>query len=321
MAMRSSDKGKTWSDPYIAFNIDFNQHGFVAIIPEGSKRIYSFGTQPVWGLYLMEDGRSENTPIGYFYSDDDGYTWTGPKIIAPSNDPGYLGMSVMPSCVTSKGTWLISTYDNFNKQMLNTAEVFVHQYMLRSEDCGKSWTLLPDKRPNGWTEPAHNWMGEGRVIEVCGRVFMLCRTVMGSLYSMYSDDDGKTWSNPKPSGLVHPDAPPMLNLLSDKKTLLCLHHNRHSKKEFTGQGVAEPLQMGDRSEIWASVSKDRGETWSEPVFLFCNAVRPDNEYPFFNHQCSYIDMFSDNGMINLFVPHRWQQVLHLQIREEELKKS
>ena len=31
-----------------------------------------------------------------------------------------------------------------------------------------------------------------------------------------------------------------------------------------------------------------------------------------------MDMFPDNGVLNLFVPHRWQQVLHLKINETDL---
>jgi len=114
IALRSSDKGKTWSNPYIAFNIDYNQHGFIPLIPKGSKRIYSFGTQPVWGLYTRENGQCENAPIGYLYSDDDGYTWKGPTIINPVNDPGFLGISVTRMCETNKGTWLLGTNEGTN---------------------------------------------------------------------------------------------------------------------------------------------------------------------------------------------------------------
>lgn len=33
---------------------------------------------------------------------------------------------------------------------------------------------------------------------------------------------------------------------------------------------------------------------------------------------SYMDMFVDDGVLNLFVPHRWQRALHLQIHEDTL---
>jgi len=38
------------------------------------------------------------------------------------------------------------------------------------------------------------------------------------------------------------------------------------------------------------------------------------------YNCSYIDMFVDGGVRNIFVPHRWSRQLHLQIAEKELFK-
>ena len=58
VAFRSSDQGRTWQGPSIAFDIDYNQHGFIPLIPKGSKRIYAFGTQPVWGLWSTEHGQA-----------------------------------------------------------------------------------------------------------------------------------------------------------------------------------------------------------------------------------------------------------------------
>jgi len=47
LAYRSRDGGRTWAGEGIAFAIDYNQHGFVPLVPRGSARVYAFGTQPV----------------------------------------------------------------------------------------------------------------------------------------------------------------------------------------------------------------------------------------------------------------------------------
>jgi len=147
------------------------------------------------------------------------------------------------------------------------------------------------------------------------------RTPEGRLWAMWSDDDGKTWSEVKPTSLINPDAPPMLTHLSDGKTLVCLHHNRHHDINYKGLSMDNASLMGDRSEIWAAMSTDCGQTWSEPGFLYCNALKPDEDrLPFYNHQCSYNDMFVDEGVLNIFIPHRWRHILHLQIMEDELFK-
>jgi hypothetical protein len=316
VAYRSKDQGKTWQGPTVAFDIDYNQHGFIPLIPKGSKRIYAFGTQPVWGLWSTEHGLAENAPIGYRYSDDDGLHWCEVRIIRPQNDPGFLGMSVMRMCETDSGTWLLCSHEgDWSYKPLMT-----RQYVLRSEDQGKTWTVGPNPRHGGWCVPQFNRMDEGRPINLGnGEVYMMFRTCEGHLWATRSTDDGKTWAAPAPTPLVHPDAPPMLFHLSDGKTLAAFHHNRHHDSSYVNLGGDNP-GMKDRSEIWVSLSTDEGHTWSEPRFVFANAAAPSLENDWFNWQCSYMDAFTDNGVLQLFVPHRWQRCLHLQLPEAELQR-
>ena len=76
--------------------------------------------------------------------------------------------------------------------------------------------------------------------------------------------------------------------------------------------------MQDRSEIWVAISGDAGRSWSEPRFVFANALAPEYELPFMNYQCSYVDAFVDLGVVHIFVPHRWHRVLHLWVEERAL---
>lgn len=317
LAYRSSDHGRTWQGPTVAFNIDYNQHGFIPLIPKGTKRIYAFGTQPDPTLYSRQNGLQENAPIGYRYSDDDGRTWSAMERIRPKNDPDYLGMSVMRMTETDKGTWLLGTHEgDWSYKPLMT-----RLYLMRSTDQGKTWTLLPGKRHGGWYARCFNRMDEGRPIALGnGKVLFMMRTPEGHLWSTRSEDDGETWSEPQPTPLIHPDAPPMLFHLSDGKTLIAFHHNRFSDLNYTGLSGTKKEVMQDRSEIWFSLSTDEGRTWSEPRFVFANALDESFSRPFRNYQCSYMDMFMDGDQINLFIPHRWERVLHLQFSENSLSK-
>jgi hypothetical protein len=316
VAFRSTDQGKTWQGPTVAFDIEYNQHGFIPFIPNGSKRIYAFGTQPVWGQYVAEHGQQENAPIGYRYSDDDGHHWCEVRLIRPQNDPGFRGMSVMRMCETDSGAWILGSHEgDWSYKPLMT-----RQYVLRSEDQGKTWTVGPNPRHGGWCVPQFNRMDEGRPINLGdGEVYMMIRTCEGHLWATRSTDDGKTWEAPAPTPLVHPDAPTMLFHLSDGKTLAAFHHNRHHDTNYKSLDGDNP-GMQDRSEIWVSLSTDGARTWSEPRFVFANAAAPNLESGWRNYQCSYMDMFLDNGVVNLFLPHRWQRCLHLQLPESELHK-
>ncbi len=316
LAYRSSDKGLTWQGPTVAFDIDYDQHGFVPLIPKGTERIYAFGTQPIPGLYTRADGLHENAPIGYRYSDDDGHTWSDVQLIRPENDPDFKGMSVMRMCETDAGAWIIGSHEaDWSCDPLMT-----WQYLLRSEDRGKTWQLLPDKRHDGWQVPDYCRMDEGRPIDLGnGEVYCMFRTPTGCLWHSRSHDDGKTWAEPQPTPLVHPDAPPMLFHLSDGETLAAFHHNRHGLGADAREGSKDSGVFVGRAEIWVSLSKDQGYSWDEPRFVFANALAPSFDHEFRNAQCSYLDMIVDDGMIHLFVPHRWERILQLSFPEEHLE--
>jgi len=306
VAFRSSDQGKTWSGPKIAWNIPYNQHGFVPLVPRGGNRIYAFGTEPIFKLFTPP----ENAPIGYRYSDDDGHTWSEVTLIRPANDPDFRGMFVMRMCETGKGTWLLAphTGENYRK-----GSVTSRLYILRSADRGATWTLVPHPRPNGWVTPGFDQMEEGRPISLGGsKVLLLVRTAEGHLWKLRSDDDGQTWTEPQRTPMVHSYTPPMLFHLSDGKTLASFHHNR-----FT----PTPGAMGsghDRSELWVSLSHDDGGTWSEPRFVLANSAGGGKMGDFADWCVSYQDLLVDQGSLHLFFSHQFRQVLHVWFEEKML---
>jgi hypothetical protein len=313
VAYRSRDKGKTWNGPKVAFEADYSQHSWIPLIPRGTKRLYAFATQPIVG-YPWENGQQENAPIGYRTSDDDGHTWSDARLIAPVNDPEFKGMSIMRMAETGSGAWLVGSHiADWSVKPIKTK-----QYILRSEDQGKTWTVLPGARPNGWFAEGFDRMDEGRALALGGpNVLFMSRTPEGHLFTAWSTDDGRTFTKPAPSTLVHPDAPPMLFPLSDGETLVALHHNRTSKSVY-GAFDNKEEGMRVRSEIWAATSTDGGHTWSEPRWLLANVAAPTLKSGAWNHQCSYIDAFTDGGKLHLFMPHRWQQAIYMSIDESAL---
>ena len=322
VAYRSLDQGRTWDGPTVPIDIDYNLHGFVPLRPRGTNRIYCFGTQPRWDVYQpASPTESENAPIGYRSSDDNGYTWSEVQLIRPVNDPEFRGMSVVRMCETESGVWLIGAHAaDWSQKPLKT-----RQYILRSADQGKTWEVLPGARPAGWQAPGFGRMDETSLVSLGGEnVLGLCRTPTGYLWKIRSTDGGKSWSGPEPTTLEHPDAPAMVFLLSDGKTIMVLHHNRSSGKELP---MAERAHLGgnhpamkDRAQVWVSLSRDGGETWDAPRFLLANALLPAEQArgPFFNYQCSYMDAFVDKGIVHFFMPHRWKRVIHLTMAESEL---
>jgi hypothetical protein len=310
LAIRSLDRGRTWTTPYLPFDQDFNQHGFVPLRPR-SGGLYCFGTQPRWDRF----NGIENAPIGWRRSDDDGLSWSGVNYIEPLNAPGFTGMAVTRMTETPRGTWILGAHSAgvwFERDGGPTTTS--RQYLLRSEDQGESWTIFPEP-PAGWYLPDHERMDEARPIAIDDEVYLQVRTPTGRLWHCRSRDDGRTWSAPEPSPLVSPDAPPMLFQLGDGR-LAAFHHNVCTK-------LGGHFNFMDRAQLWVSTSRDAGRTWSEPRFLLANAFapNPDNQgSAFCDHQCSYVDVIAADGKVHLFMPHRWQRALHLHLRAEDIAR-
>jgi hypothetical protein len=252
----------------------------------------------------------ENAPIGFRYSDDDGHTWSAVELIKPIGDPDFRGMSCVRMCETAAGTWLIGSHDGvWSVPRDPKRPVTTRQYILRSDDRGETWTIAPRVRPNGWFVKQFDRMDEGTMVALAGGdVVAFFRTAEGHIWESRSTDDGKTWTEPKPTRLVHPDAPPMVFHLADGQTLIALIHNRHDPG-------SPHFKISDRNEIWATLSRDGGRTWSEPRFVFAGILQGGlAKY----HSCSYVDLFADGPNLHLFLGQLGSQLLHLTFRESDL---
>ena len=308
---RSKNRGKTWQGPFLSTPIAYNQHAWVPLVPRGGKRIYTFSTEPAAGDF----NGIENAGIGYRYSDDNGHTWSHVTRINPANDPGFQGMWCIDMTETDRGTWLLAphTGENYRPNGGVTSRLF----LMRSTDQGQTWNLLPHGRPDGWVTPGFDRMEEGRPMALGGgRVVLFARTPEGHIWQKRSEDDGQTWSEPKATALVHPDAPPMIEKLSNGKTLIALHHNRLPASGFERRPHAE-----DRSELWVSLSHDDGLTWTEPRFFALTSTVTTR--PIFGHvvYCmTYCDVLADSGNLHIFIPHLWRQVLEVRMKENDLMR-
>jgi hypothetical protein len=305
LATRSSDRGKTWTPPRQAYDIPYSQHAPILFVPTGSSRIYCFGTEPRPDVY---DG-VENAAIGYRTSDDDGRTWSNVTIIRPINAPDFRGMSAMRMCETASGAWLIGSHAG----EWTDGEVVTEQYLLRSDDRGLTWTVLPNPQPHGWQIPGCARMEEGRPIHLGGdHVLLMVRTPEGRLWELRSNDAGRSWSKPAPTTLSHPDAPPMLFHLADRKTLICFHHNIRQSGSMTHNA---------RAELWCSLSHDDGLTWTPPRFVVANAAVPArlSGWGGSSPMVSYADLLVDGNDLHLFIDHQVRQVLHLRFRRDQIE--
>ena len=309
LAYRSGAGGATWHGPSHPWEVSYNQHGFNPMVPRGSTQIVAFGTEPTAELFLPpHDGG-----VGMRRSDDDGHTWSETEIIDPVNSPGYLGVGHMRGCEMDSGAWLLPTY-SVRRRTNGWPNRTDTQYVLRSEDQGANWTLIPGPHPHGWQMQPWKRTLEGTILSPGGsEAVMFARVPSGRMWELRSADDGRTWSDPEPTVLRHPDAPPMVFWLGDGSTMVALIHN---------QGSGDWRGQADRRELWACLSRDEGRSWSPPRLLLADTTvpcaAPSTRDPKRRVELSYADLVVDGDRLHLFLDHQKRQIFHIMLMEADL---
>jgi sialidase-1 len=122
-----------------------------------------------------------------------------------------------------------------------------------SDDGGRTWTVC-----DNFVELPQRGGMEPHVEESdAGRLLMIMRTTLGTIYKAESDDEGKTWSQGESLGIESPESCP--DLLKNPRTgarVLIWNAAKHDPQWFSHGGKRTPLS--------AAVSNDGGRTWTKP---------------------------------------------------------
>ena len=105
-----------------------------------------------------------------------------------------------------------------------------------------------------------------------GRLWMLLRTNWGVFWETYSENEGLTWKNYKPTKIDASAAPGMLKRLQSGRLILVWNRNvlegQTEAPIRPGDGIgAEVYSSGNRAELSIMFSDDDGKTWSDPVVI------------------------------------------------------
>ena len=172
--------------------------------------------------------------------------------------------------------------------------------VLFSDDDGISWqdpgsrSCLPMR---GAMEPHVTETGDGRVL-------MVMRNQLGSLFLAESLDAGVSWSKPRSSGLQTPESCPELKRIPSTSDLLMIWNNSPYDPDFASH-------YGQRSPLTAAVSRDGGCTWTHR-----RDIETDPTRAFSNPGCRFTA--TDRAVINYwtceYTPEwRMQDVIDLRV--------
>jgi len=230
--MRSSDGGKTWSEPSLVIDTpqdDRDPH--VCQLANGDLLV-TFFTRSV---QRKGDASLEVGHVWVVRSTDNGKTWDAePTPVAPTPYDDYQGVSSVfisgPPMQLEGEHVILPVYGTVSPGHYETA-------MIHSKDFGKTWgdasRVDPEQSAGfsyGFCEACVARLADGRLITI----------MRPGMHQSYSDDEGYTWS--KATQLPHRgDAPTVIR--TKDNVLVCAH--RHP-------GTA------------VSISNDDGATWRAP---------------------------------------------------------
>ncbi|MDR1964797.1 MAG: glycoside hydrolase [Planctomycetaceae bacterium] len=299
---RSLDKGKTWEKTRVLAGNKTVAEGIVtngAIaswafpLVSRSGRIYILYNQFVPGK--VSTNRQHTGIMMGIYSDDDGETWTKPEEIAmPRTSNDGTDTSVPPEWVVwqkplrlgKNGNYLVGVSRHVHPafhQKYRTVTEFIHFDNIDQDPPVKNlvvrWVMTDDKVLHTGVhceEPAIVKLPDGRL-------FAVMRTGTGCPQWSISNDDGETWSQPKPL-LMKDGGDPIPHPMSP-----CPIYDWKGNEAASGFYF---LMAHNRYEKWNSNPwQNRG-----PLYLFAGRYKKDAEQPvWFDAPKKFIERKSGNS--------------------------
>jgi hypothetical protein len=230
VTMLSSDGGQTWKlGPNPADDGRTDGHGFVAA---GATESGVF--QLAW-----LDNRGEQRGLRFAKSDNGGWTWSTNATAVPR---------------TCECCWnAITPIGKEGAAVLYRAISPRDMAVVLTRDSGRHWSIPVPVGTFGWDIQACPHVGGALAsTSVGGRVSLHAMVWTGQanqagVYHSRSEDEGRTWSAPKPMGIARASHP---HLCADARGRVA--------------AVWDQSDDNDLTTVWASISRDQGLSWSVP---------------------------------------------------------
>jgi len=357
---RSTDRGKTWSEPEELdgpAKDDPPGTGLASwqflivcpnVLPDGGTRIWCFYVKNIG----IDDARTADTGVlRGKHSDDDGVSWgektydypIEPNAISnPDPDIPSTWIVYQNPMVTSEGHVLAG----FTRWASNAVDPDIGMFERQSEVCFLRFENILDepdpeklivttwpKTPHGLgvpnpfrqgiqtaQEPTEQLLSDGRMI-------CIMRTLQGKIYYSLSEDDGRSWDEPRPlryepggDYILHPMAPCPLYKLKDGRFLLCFYNNDGS----IHGGISPTDSANVRNPGYVTIGREIPGEKDHPIRFGKPKVFADTEwtppYPGSSsiQPFSYCSFVEDRGERILLYPDRKHFLLGRYLTDEWL---
>ena len=247
LAIRSDDKGSTWSEPVVLLEND------------GKCNVMNVCfVQPGDGSIVMSHVRTDDETCFYSWpfhrkSTDGGRTWSAHKPMVDTDT--WFGFPANDRFINLSSGRLLVPMGFHTMTDGVKSESFVQAGY--SDDKGETWQLSSNAvtvrgsterggpNPNGVAEPAAFERKDGTVV-------FLIRTKLGTIWAAETPDGGETMSEAYDTGLESPAAPCIVGRIPSTGDLLLVWNRAQPDKPGSG---------GPRTPLTAAISRDDGKTW------------------------------------------------------------
>ena len=242
-SMTSSDGGATWQDYRVLIS---PREGDINVFSPCLLRLPDDRILFVYFFYhKLDDNVIPNASAYACYSSDECETFSKPFLVW-KDKPWTIASHVLKR--HSTGRLLLPVTRQTGRVWSPTDHEIVG--CMTSDDDGKTW-----KSPESWVDLPMRGVSEPHVEELRdGRVLMVLRTQLGSIFQTFSFDGGATWSKPQTTGLRAPESCPELTRLPETGDMLLIWD----------RGIYDPDRnhYGKRTPLSVALSQDDGKTWS-----------------------------------------------------------
>jgi len=325
--LRSTDDGKTWSDPVAVESPDKPESSYAVLLKAESGRLYCFYNYNEDNLREIPTVYEGNPPtfrvdtLGYHvfkYSDDHGRTWSNRYYKVPIRETRIDRENVTGGKVrfmwnvgrpfVLNGAAYISIHKvaGFGDGFLVGSEGWLvksDNILTESDPEQIVWETLPEGDTGLRTPPGGGPVAEEQsyVVLSDGSVYCVYRTIDGWLAESYSRDGGRTWAVPQYKcyadgrRMKNPRAAAFVWRCRNGRYLQWFHN--HGGRFIGEHGLDEPVKSPyeDRNPVWVSAGIEQDDPggkilqWSQPEVLLYH------DDPFI--RMSYPDMIElDDGL-------------------------
>ena len=243
--MNSSDGGRTWNNFRIAVD---REEGFVNVYSPNFLRLQNGEILLLYKKYnQLASGKPLLATVYMIRSSDEGKTFSSPEPVWQRES---LGMS--NSCIKRISSGRVLLPLEYTEGNLWSPTERNHVRVAYSDDDCRTWVLGQQNISLPMRGTSEAFIAELKD----GRLIMVMRNQLGSLFKSYSEDCGESWSLPQTTGLSIPESCPYVTNIPDSDKIMVIWNNAEYNMHWSSH-------YGKRTPLTAAISADGGVTFTD----------------------------------------------------------